>query len=411
MAPRGEMRSAPRGDTLGKFADMLARIKRTGNYAQVPLLDMGVGDLIIGEADKYIDDLSYGMKGYRGKGQTAQLPAGAADTALLPGMGLLAGIPARALLRRGGKGIKDLVGKQLDIPHSPSRRNIIKKTGKGAAAAAALTLAPKGLIEVLAKGATKTLPRVAGIAATSKMGTLSTLMDMYPSLRHLFKAGDPKEIIDEMNKMAKKMERDPEAYLREENRMHFSSVDEDKIPMPSHPTVIDYMDDLPVGLEFGDMPLEELAELKRIALNPENLSQTFQKLPDEMITANYEDAGEFIVDAMDSGAVNFSNWKPFWIDYLEKNTGKLPAYLEKGIRDEINDLEIVSEQFNEDAYISLSRGGEFNVNALTERYGPKRYEPPTLDPAQGTPETPESCSAHGTLRRLHHSTRQKHSAW
>lgn len=153
----------PRNAILGAIADALrAGKEKTGV----------VGDVLLGDSDKFVDDLSYGQGPFKGAGgiggTTGLKNTGIVDTALLPGAGALA-----AALRKAPQAAAKVVETAPDL----SRRAF---TGGGAAAAALAAVSPAALVKALkevpavaAKEAPVVAARVASMISPAGIMTLA----------------------------------------------------------------------------------------------------------------------------------------------------------------------------------------------------------------------------------------------
>lgn len=68
----GDATNIERNSFGGAIADFLKRERQKTNKLQIPYLG-GVGDLMLGEFPELIEDMSWGMRPYKGRGQTIQL--------------------------------------------------------------------------------------------------------------------------------------------------------------------------------------------------------------------------------------------------------------------------------------------------------------------------------------------------
>lgn len=137
------IQATPRNEVLGTIADLLRKGKEKGGF---------VGEMLLGDSDKFVDDLSYGqgpLKGAGGIGGTTGLKnTGMVDAAMLPGAATLA-----TLLRKAPQA----AAKAAETVPDLSRRAF---TGGGAAAAALGAVSPAALVKAL-----KAAPAAAGKAA------------------------------------------------------------------------------------------------------------------------------------------------------------------------------------------------------------------------------------------------------
>jgi hypothetical protein len=151
---------------------MLKWVKGQGDKVQIPVLG-GVGNLIVGEAPEYLDDVSHGMRATTGAGMSTGLPVGAADTALLPVLGAATGALTRAGVRAGNRALKRGVEREMATPHNPSRRKALAQTRDAVVGGAAAAAAPKGLVDLLASAA----PKAAAEAAPVLINPYSVMGD------------------------------------------------------------------------------------------------------------------------------------------------------------------------------------------------------------------------------------------
>lgn len=174
---QGEMKPTPRNPIYGAIADTLSGgrelLNRPGKVA-----GMGLGDLIIGDADKPFESLSYGgsvRNRSLGGSLNDQMP-GVLDAALLPGAASLV-----AALRKGGTRIAETVApKAVDM----GRREALTKMGKGAAVAGAAAVSPTVAIDLLRSGAKVVAPEAVsvaaktGVSAASRLAAIKVMKDM-----------------------------------------------------------------------------------------------------------------------------------------------------------------------------------------------------------------------------------------
>lgn len=142
------IQATPRNEVLGTIADLLRKGKEKGGF---------VGDLLLGDSDKFVDDLSYGqgpLKGAGGIGGTTGLKnTGMVDAAMLPGAATLA-----TLLRKAPQA----AAKAAETVPDLSRRAF---TGGGAAAAALGAVSPAMLVKALKAAPGKIAPEAAAAVA------------------------------------------------------------------------------------------------------------------------------------------------------------------------------------------------------------------------------------------------------
>lgn len=161
--------ASPQNAALAAIAQRLQAAKEFGNRAQIPAIDMGVGDLLLGQAPEEVREWSYGNAPMRvaGGGTGSLIPQlktgraeGLADTAFLGAD--IAGIGALGL--KGAGALGRVAARQIptDAP-SESRRGFLRTVG-GLGAAAAAGAAPTPVRRVLTEG-TAPLARAAAAEA------------------------------------------------------------------------------------------------------------------------------------------------------------------------------------------------------------------------------------------------------
>lgn len=161
--------ASPQNAALAAIARQLQAAKEFGNRAQVPLIDMGVGDLLLGQAPEEVREWSYGNAPMRvaGGGTGSYVPQtkfgraeGLADTAFLGAD--IAGIGALGL--KGAGALGRMAARQIPTATpSESRRGFLRTVG-GLGAAAAASAVPTPVRQVLEEGAAP-LARAAAAAA------------------------------------------------------------------------------------------------------------------------------------------------------------------------------------------------------------------------------------------------------
>jgi hypothetical protein len=155
---------------LAAIAQRLQAAKEFGNRAQIPVIDMGVGDLLLGRAPEEMQEWSYGNAPMRvvGGGTGSLIPQlktgraeGLADTAFLGAD--IAGIGALGL--KGAGALGRMAARQIPTATpSESRRGFLRTVG-GLGAAAAASAVPTPVRQVLEEGAA---PLARAAAATAE---------------------------------------------------------------------------------------------------------------------------------------------------------------------------------------------------------------------------------------------------
>jgi len=71
-----ELKATPRGSILGAIADALTSVRDTGDKVRIPLIDMGLGELLLGKTPEEINEWSYGNAPLRvvGGGTGSRVP-------------------------------------------------------------------------------------------------------------------------------------------------------------------------------------------------------------------------------------------------------------------------------------------------------------------------------------------------
>lgn len=161
--------ASPQNAALAAIAQRLQAAKEFGNRAQIPVIDMGVGDLLLGRAPEEMQEWSYGNAPMRvvGGGTGSLIPQlktgraeGLADTAFLGAD--IAGIGALGL--KGAGALGRMAARQIPTATpSESRRGFLRTVG-GLGAAAAASAVPTPVRQVLEEGAAP-LARAATAAA------------------------------------------------------------------------------------------------------------------------------------------------------------------------------------------------------------------------------------------------------
>lgn len=161
--------ASPQNAALAAIAQRLQAAKEFGNRAQIPVIDMGVGDLLLGRAPEEVREWSYGNAPMRvaGGGTGSLIPQlkagraeGLADTAFLGSD--IAGIGALGL--KGAGALGRMAARQIPTAApSESRRGFLRTVG-GLGAAAAASAVPTPVQRVLTEG-TAPLTRAATAVA------------------------------------------------------------------------------------------------------------------------------------------------------------------------------------------------------------------------------------------------------
>lgn len=161
--------ASPQNAALAAIARQLQAAKEFGNRAQIPVIDMGMGDLLLGRAPEEVQEWSYGNAPMRvaGGGTGSLIPQlktgraeGLADTAFLGAD--IAGIGALGL--KGAGALGQMAARQTPTAApSESRRGFLRTVGGLGAAAAAASL-PTPVRQALEEGAAP-LARAAAAAA------------------------------------------------------------------------------------------------------------------------------------------------------------------------------------------------------------------------------------------------------
>lgn len=162
--------ASPQNAALAAIAQRLQAAKEFGNRAQIPVIDMGVGDLLLGRAPEEVQEWSYGNAPMRvvGGGTGSLIPQlktgraeGLADTAFLGAD--IAGIGALGL--KGAGALGRMAARQIPTATpSESRRGFLRTVG-GLGAAAAASAVPTPVRQVLEEGAA---PLARAAAATAE---------------------------------------------------------------------------------------------------------------------------------------------------------------------------------------------------------------------------------------------------
>lgn len=162
--------ASPQNAALAAIAQRLQAAKEFGNRAQIPAIDMGVGDLLLGQAPEEVREWSYGNAPMRvaGGGTGSLIPQlkagraeGLADTAFLGPD--IAGIGALGL--KGAGALGRMAARQIPTAApSESRRGFLRTVG-GLGAAAAASAVPAPVRQVLEEGAA---PLARAAAATAE---------------------------------------------------------------------------------------------------------------------------------------------------------------------------------------------------------------------------------------------------
>ena len=162
--------ASPQNAALAAIARQLQAAKEFGNRAQIPAIDMGAGDLLLGRAPEEVQEWSYGNAPMRvvGGGTGSLIPQlktgraeGLADTAFLGSD--IAGIGALGL--RGAGALGRMAARQIpQTAPSESRRGFLRTVG-GLGAAAAAGAVPTPVRQVLEEGAA---PLARAAAATAE---------------------------------------------------------------------------------------------------------------------------------------------------------------------------------------------------------------------------------------------------
>ena len=158
-----------RNRLLGAISDSIKKGKDIGNKVQIPipfLGDLGVGDLYFGEAPEYLDDLSYGMRGTSGSGQTTTLDPRAADVAFLP----LPWAAGSKLVGSGKNALVKMLAKEYAEAQAPkaaehlqnaSRRKFLQDAGMAGAGAAVTAASSHPLFQAVKEMAKEAAPEMA----------------------------------------------------------------------------------------------------------------------------------------------------------------------------------------------------------------------------------------------------------
>lgn len=161
--------ASPQNAALAAIARQLQAAKEFGNRAQIPVIDMGVGDLLLGQAPEEVREWSYGNAPMRvaGGGTGSLIPQlktgraeGLADTTFLGAD--IAGIGTLGL--KGAGALGRMAARQIPTAApSESRRGFLRTVG-GLGAAAAASAVPTPVQRVLTEG-TAPLARAAAAVA------------------------------------------------------------------------------------------------------------------------------------------------------------------------------------------------------------------------------------------------------
>lgn len=181
--------ATPQNAALAAVARSLQAAKDFGNRAQIPLLDMGAGDLLLGRAPEEVREWSYGNTPMRvaGGGTGSFIPQlkpgraeGLADTVFLGAD--IAGLGA--IGRAGAGALGRVAARQIPAAApSESRRGFLRTVG-GLGAAAAAGAVPTPVQRVLTEGtaplaraaAEEVAPMAARRAAAPLWSSISRLM-------------------------------------------------------------------------------------------------------------------------------------------------------------------------------------------------------------------------------------------
>ena len=358
-----EFRGVDRNDPLGFIADYLAKVKKFGNQAQIPILG-GVGDLFIGEADTTMDKLSWGEHVTKGSGQTTQLDPGLVDIAALPVPWELARRGTKNLARRGYSTLQDnLTGSTQE--YDPSRRTLLKAITAGGALAATPKIlksiaeaAPK-LADELPGAAVKTAARVAKTAvpdsvksavslAKEVIGDSSSLRNLFETqgFRALIKrinADDPNRRIfvddDTTDALVKKAYDNPQDYVRAGRADKLLNKDGNGMLRES----ADYFK----KLEKQDPSTYEGVLKKAIHPDSDDFMFSFR----DIISSDYQ-AGYFSLDNNGfSKYLSESEVPKKFHSYIKKEIGDLDDYITKNDADFFKyvDLEQIGYSINLDS--------------------------------------------------------------
>jgi len=55
-----EVKASPRSPALGALSDILRRVRDKGNNVRIPLVDLGIGDMLLGKSPEEVDEWAYG---------------------------------------------------------------------------------------------------------------------------------------------------------------------------------------------------------------------------------------------------------------------------------------------------------------------------------------------------------------
>lgn len=183
--------ASPQNAALAAIARQLQAAKDFGNRAQIPAIDMGVGDLLLGQAPEEVREWSYGNAPMQvaGGGTGSFIPQlktgraeGLADTAFLGAD--IAGIGALGL--KGAGALGRMAARQIPTTTpSESRRGFLRTVG-GLGAAAAASAVPTPVRQVLEEGAA---PLARAAAATAEevapMAARRAAMPLWSSLSRM----------------------------------------------------------------------------------------------------------------------------------------------------------------------------------------------------------------------------------
>ena len=183
--------ASPQNAALAAIAQRLQAAKEFGNRAQIPVIDMGVGDLLLGRAPEEVQEWSYGNAPMRvaGGGTGSLIPQlktgraeGLADTTFLGAD--ITGIGALGLKGAGALGRMAARQTPTAAP-SESRRGFLRTVG-GLGAAAAASAVPTPVRQVLEEGAAP-LARAAAAAAEdiAPMAARRAAVPLWSSLSRL----------------------------------------------------------------------------------------------------------------------------------------------------------------------------------------------------------------------------------
>lgn len=55
-----EVKASPRSPALGALSDILRRVRDKGNNVRIPLVDLGIGDMLLGKSPEELEEWAYG---------------------------------------------------------------------------------------------------------------------------------------------------------------------------------------------------------------------------------------------------------------------------------------------------------------------------------------------------------------